>query len=549
MNDLSAAERVFHQAQGGETGAPGRLRAGRVVSTAGSQLICLLDNQPGVSLDLQMGSLVAVRSPQGIVYGIIEGLSTPMPLQLVDGRELKLAELGLLGEVPDGAAGAQPSFRRGVAKLPSLDAPVYQANEADTALVYALDKTGAISIGSVYQDPRVPARISVDDMLGKHFAMLGTTGTGKSCALTLILKRILEHNPNAHILLLDPHGEYGRAFGARAEHLTVETFRLPYWLCNFEELVEVVFGHETREVATEVMFLRELVLTAKLIAAGNPRDSGWITVDTPVPYAMGDVTRLIDKELGGLDNRGNIPVYQRIKAKIAALQADRRFDFMFNTGLVVRDDLAALLGRMFRVPADGKPLAILELASIPSEVLNVVVAVVCRLAFDFAVRAGQRTPLLLVCEEAHRYAPQDTALGFEPAKRALSRIAKEGRKYGISLGLVSQRPSELASTILSQCNTVFAFRMSNERDQEIIQATLAEASAAMFSVLPSLGNSEAIAVGEGVPVPMRLRFDVLAETERPQSSSARFSEHWSGTGAGEAGEMDRVVAALRGLRN
>ena len=526
------------------------LCAGRVVSTSGSQVIILLDRNVSGLEAVQMGALVSVRSPHATVYGVIEGLSTPMPMQPAEGRELQVAEIGLLGEVPDADAGASGggSFRRGVSKLPSLDALVYLASEADTAAVYAMEKRRAVSIGSIHQDPRVPARISVDDMLNKHFAMLGTTGTGKSCALTLILKRILEHNPNGHVLLLDPHGEYGRAFGDRAELMTRESFRLPYWLCNFEELTEVVFGHETQDMVMEIMHLRELVLAAKLNFAGNARDSGWITVDTPVPYAMSDLNRLIDSAIGSLENRHNLPPYLRIKARINSLQSDRRYDFMFNTGLMVRDDFAALLGRFVRVPANGKPIAILDLASIPSEVLNVAVAVICRLAFDFAVWAGQRVPLLLVCEEAHRYAPQDTALGFEPAKRALSRIAKEGRKYGISLGVISQRPSELASTILSQCNTVFAFRMSNERDQEIIQATLAEASSAMFSVLPFLGSSEAIAIGEGVPVPMRLRFDVLPEHERPLSNSALFSERWRNPDAGMVDELERVVAAMRGRR-
>jgi DNA helicase HerA-like ATPase len=545
VNELSLADRPELPV---EITHVGRVKAGRVVSTAGSQLIMLLDRHVGGSNDVQMGALVIVRSPHANVYGVIEGLSTPMPLQLIDGHELKIAELGLLGEVADGAGPESGRFRRGVSKLPSLDATVYLASEDDTAIVYALNKPQAISIGTVYQDPRVAARIGVDDMLGNHFAMLGSTGTGKSCALTLILKRILEQNADAHILLLDPHGEYGRAFGERAEHLTTDTFRLPYWVCNFEELTEVVFGQDKHDMIMEIMCLRDLVLAAKLQFANNPRDSGWITVDTPVPYSMGDLNQLIEKEVGGLDNRGRIPLYLRIKAKIASLQADRRYDFMFNTGLVVRDDFATILGRLFRVPANGKPLAVVELAGIPSEVLNVVVAVICRLAFDFAVRAGHSTPLLLVCEEAHRYAPQDTALGFEPAKRALSRIAKEGRKYGISLGVISQRPSELASTILSQCNTVFAFRMSNDRDQAIIEATLAEASAAMFSVLPFLGNSEAIAIGEGVPVPMRMRFDVLPESEQPLSGSARFSERWRLAGTDEKSAMDRIVAGLRGLR-
>ncbi|WP_158747330.1 ATP-binding protein [Acidisphaera sp. L21] len=524
------------------------VRAGRVVSTAGAQLIVLLEREACSLAGVQMGSLVTVRSPHGTVYGVIEGLSTPMPLQPGEGEELKMAEIGLLGEVRDRAAGGNGIFRRGVSRLPSLDAIVYLADQAEAAIVYALPNRQAVSIGHVHQDPRVQARIGIDDLLCKHFAMLGTTGTGKSCALTLVLKRILEQSPNGHVLLLDPHGEYGLAFGDRAEHLTVDNFRLPYWLFNFEELTEVIFGHEKKDSTAEIMHLRELVLAAKMNFQGRPRDAAWITVDSPVPYTMGDLSRLLETAIGSLDNRTNLPIYMRLKSRLSALQNDRRHAFIFDTGFFVSDNFGALLGRLFRVPADGKPLAILDLASIPSEVLNVVVAVICRLAFDFAVLAGQDLPLLLVCEEAHRYAPQDSALGFEPAKRALSRIAKEGRKYGISLGVISQRPSELDATILSQCNTVFAFRMSNERDQEIIQVTLSEASPAMFSALPFLANSEAIAIGEGVPVPMRLRFADLPVGERPRSSSAPFSERWQTAGGDETQALERVVEAMRGRK-
>jgi DNA helicase HerA-like ATPase len=524
------------------------VRAGRVVSTAGAQIVVLLEGDICQMDGVQMGSLVTVRSPHGTVYGIIEGLSTPMPMPPGEAEELKMAEIGLLGEMTDSTIGGFGGFRRGVTRLPSLDASVYLAGQEEAAIVYALPNRQGVCIGTVHQDPRVQARISIDDLLCKHFAMLGTTGTGKSCALTLVLKRILEQSPNGHVLLLDPHGEYGLAFGDRAEHLTVDNFRLPYWLFNFEELIEVIFGYEKQDSIAEIMHLRELVLAAKLNFLGRPRDSSWITVDTPVPYTMGDVSRLLETAIGSLDNRANLPAYMRLKARLTALQNDRRHAFIFDTGFFVSDNFGALLGRLFRVPAAGKPLAILDLASIPSEVLNVVVAVICRLAFDFAVLAGQQFPLLLVCEEAHRYAPQDSALGFEPAKRALSRIAKEGRKYGISLGVISQRPSELDATILSQCNTVFAFRMSNERDQEIIQVTLSEASPAMFSALPFLGNSEAIAIGEGVPVPMRLRFADLPKGERPRSSSAPFSERWRTPETDADAGLERVVEAMRGRK-
>ncbi len=532
-----------------EYAAEVHIQAGRVVSTTGSQIIVLLNKGLSGRDGLQMGGLVRVQTGNVVVYGLVEGLCTPMPMQEGNGEELHLAEIGLLGEICHADAppfsGLVPGrFRRGVSRVPALGSIVCLASESDIKDVYAIPGRREVIVGTLNNAPQVAARISVNDMLGKHFALLGTTGTGKSCALTLMIKRIFERSHNGHVLLLDPHGEYGQAFNDQAAHLTVDTFRLPYWLADFEELTEIVFGHEKRERVAEIMLLREMVLEAKLSYA-QPADRAWITVDSPVPYNLGVLNRHIDNAMGGLDNKRNIEPFQRIKSRLAVLQNDKRYAFMFDIGLGAHDNLAAILGEMFRVPANGKPLAILDLARLPSEVLNVVVAVICRIAFDFAMCVGQTVPLLLICEEAHRYAPQDTALGFEPAKRALSRIAKEGRKYGISLGIVSQRPSELASTILSQCNTVFAFRMANARDQEIIQATLSEASPAMFSALPFLGNMEAIAIGEGVPVPMRLQFESLPETERPRSGSASFSEQWQRQEDLDGAQMQRVVDSMR----
>ena len=527
--------------------SPSDVRCGRVVSTTGSAVIVLLDDGLQESRTLRMGSLVRMPSQDATVYGIVEGLSTPMPSKGSDAVEMHLAEIGLLGEVSNCPTAGERRFRRGVSQVPTLDAILYLASQDDVKSVYAIADRNQISVGSLHNDANVPACISIDDLLCKHFALLGTTGVGKSCALTLILTRILEQSSNGHVLLLDPHGEYGQAFGNLAEHLTVDTFRLPFWLANFDELVEIVFGVEKREMVAEIMLLRELVRDAKVKFA-PPADAGWITVDSPVPYTLGTLNRQIDNAMGSLDNRGDIPAYQRIKSRLSVLQSDGRYAFMFDTGIGTRDNFASVLGTLFRVPAQGKPIAVFDLSRIPSEVLNVVVAVICRIAFDFSMYAGQSLPLLLVCEEAHRYAPQDTELGFEPAKRALSRIAKEGRKYGISLGVVSQRPSELASTILSQCSTVFAFRMANERDQEIIQATLSEASVALFAALPFLGNMEAIAIGEGVPVPMRLNFENLTGAKQPRSSSALFSERWRLPEDDLVTELQRAVNGLRGQR-
>jgi DNA helicase HerA-like ATPase len=522
-------------------------KLGRVVAVTGAQIIVLLDSDSAGTLAagvVQVGHLVKIATVRSQVYGIISGLSIPMPMQGGDAPELKIVEIDLLGEVLHMADGGDGSFRRGISIMPSLDDLVSTADQSDTALVYARPNHQTVCIGTVHQDPRVKAHVGIDDLLGKHFAVVGTTGAGKSCAVTLILKRILERNPNAHILLLDPHGEYARAFGDQAEHLTAESLNLPHWLFNFEEIVEVVFGAEAPDLVTELQCLRELILGAKLRFAGIGRDTSWITVDTPVPYRMGDLIQLLDDALGRLENRADRGSYLRIKSRLAALQSDRRYAFMFPSNLFLVDDLAPLLGRLFRVPVDGRPLAILDLAGVPSEVLNVVVSVLSRMAFDFAFWGDQSVPLLVVCEEAHRYAPKDGNAGFEPTKRALARIAKEGRKYGISLCVVSQRPSELAPSLLSQCNTVFALRMTSHKDQEIIHAAILDASSALMSALPSLGNAEAIAVGEGLPVPMRLRFSELAPDERPRSGTAPFSARWQADG-GTANLLEHIVDCWR----
>ena len=197
--------------------------------------------------------------------------------------------------------------------------------------------------------------------------------------------------------------------------------------------------------------------------------------------------------------------------------------------LTIQDHMAEIVGRMFRVPVNDKPIAILELTGVPSEVVNVVVSLICRMTFDFALWGDGNVPVTLVCEEAHRYVPNNRKLGFEPTRRAIARIAKEGRKYGVSLCVVSQRPSELDQTILSQCNTVFAMRLSNERDQAFVKAAIFDAAASLLDFLPSMGTREAIVFGDGVTLPGRIRFGDLPEDAMPRGRTASFTEKWHGS--------------------
>jgi len=250
-----------------------------------------------------------------------------------------------------------------------------------------------------------------------------------------------------------------------------------------------------------------------------------ITLDSPVPYRIRDVSKLIDHAMGRLENANNLAPYKRLKRRIATLIADPRYQFVFKNQASPRP-IEDILGRIFRLPVNRKPICCLDFSGIPSEALNIVVAVVSRLAFELATWSERKIPILLVCEEAHRYIPRDKSQGFHSTRRIISRIAKEGRKYGVSLGIVFQRPSELEPSTLSQCSTIFSMRLSNELDQNFVRAAVPDGAAELLSFLPSLGTAETMVFGESVNLPMRVILNTLPAEFRPHSSSAQFTELW-----------------------
>ena len=522
-------------------------RVGRVVSVSGAQAVALLESEAaegqGQSCGLEIGKLVTMRTETSVVFGLVAGLSIPVPSQDPTQPEVRVVELELLGETQINERGRRLSFQRGITSFPSLGDSVFHATQEDLGIVFASQDANNVRVGSIHQDRRLPACVAVDDLLGKHFAMLGTTGSGKSCAVALILRQILQEHQNGHVVLLDPHNEYHRAFGEMAELIDPGTLELPFWLFNFEEFVEVVLGRKSSPDAIEASILNELIPIAKRQFLGDAEDHRYVTADTPVPYRFNYLIQLIDEIIGKLEKPEDLGPYMRLKARLKALQADSRFSFMFGS-VALRDNMSQIISRIFRIPVQGRPITIIDLSGVPSEILNVVVSVLCRMTFDFAIWSDRALPILFVCEEAHRYAPQNPSLGFEPTKRAMSRIAKEGRKYGVSLCVITQRPSELDSDILSQCNTIFALRMSNSKDQEFVRSTLSESAEGLMYFLPLLRTAEAIAVGEGVPVPVRICFDELPREYRPLSGTAPFSHTWK-VEKGDSAFIDAVVERWR----
>ena len=504
---------------------------GRVASISGSQMVILVSDRGrydsrDANSGLHAGQIVKIPVADNWVFGLVTALTEPTA-SAAGGEGQVFAELDLMGEAPrtEGHSGA---FARGVTLVPAVGTPVNMAGTDDIATVYANAGRSTVRIGTVHHDDAIAATVAPDDLLGKHFAILGGTGTGKSCATALILQRILQQNPNAHIVLLDPHSEYAPAFGPAAEVIDNTTLELPYWLFNLEEFAAVVLRTDApmREYASEVNILASLIVGAKRSYSSHSVDGRRpITVDTPVPYRVTDVQKMLEEEMGRLDKTESLTPFLRLKSRLQALREDNRYRFMFS-GIALRDNLGAVLTRLFRVPVGGKPITIVDLSGLPSDILSVIVSVLGRVTFEFGLFSAQSVPILLVCEEAHRYLPEQADKGFEPVKRNLSQIAKEGRKYGVSLCLVSQRPADLAAGALSQCSTVFAMRLTSQADQAFVRGALPDWSGGLIDLLPSLRNGEAVAVGEGVSVPMRLVFDTLPADRRPQGATAAFSERW-----------------------
>ncbi|MEM9494469.1 MAG: ATP-binding protein [Pseudomonadota bacterium] len=533
-------------------------RVGAVVSVTGSHALVMLDEErPGGkrSTRPQLGAIMSIDAGQTIVLGLISAMSVPAPT--LDGAtaDVRITELEFIGEFTKPTVNAPARFRRGVSSYPTLGDEVHVATRDELTALFSVPGGASVRVGVVKQDARIPATVNVDDLFSRHCAVLGTTGAGKSCAIALLLRAVLDRYANAHIVLLDPHNEYAKSFGDLSVVFDSTNFNLPFWLLTFDELVEVLYP--VRENYTEeIEILADLIPAAKKmnqvkISGGarslvERRDGGALTVDTPVPYRISDLLTLIDNAVGGLDGNRNTAPFKRLRNRLYTISQDARYSFMFG-GLTVQDNMAEILGDLFRIPVADKPISIIELGGLPTEVARVVVSVIARLAFDFGLWSHGVAPIALICEDAHRYAPASDDAGFAPTRRALVRIAKEGRKCGVSLWVASQRPTELDPTILSQCNTIFAMRLANQADQEALRAAVPDASTSLLACLPSLGLGEAIAVGEGVPLPTRIRFDALPRECVPQSLTASFSDGWS-IEITDEGFIERIVEQWRAQR-
>ncbi|WP_337266947.1 ATP-binding protein [Oryzifoliimicrobium ureilyticus] len=548
-NDLSSD---FKDRDRRDGSVVGNRSLGRVVACDGARAIISATAEAGTTTLTELwavGRLISISTGQSRVVALVNSMKTEQETWREASDNTIRIEVELLGEVRRGPSG-HDEFTTGIARYPHLGAVAHHIRTADLRCIYNTQHTATAIIGTLSQDESIEATIDIPSMLSKHFAVLGSTGVGKSTAVTLLLRKAIEADPKLRILILDPHNEFAAAFPSHGAVINVDNLDLPFWLMRLEEFAEVVFRGRP-PIPDELDVLRDLIPEAKRIfrtssdALRRPGDkNGTVTVDSPVPYRMADLLALLDERIGRLEGRSEKPMLRSLKMRLLSVMNDPQHRFMFSSN-TINDTIMETLATIFRIPGDGRPISVFQLAGIPSDIVNSVASVLCRMAFEIALWSNGGIHLLVLCEEAHRYIPSNPHLGFLPTRHAIARIAKEGRKYGVSLGIVTQRPEELDQTILSQCSTLFAMRLANVRDQDIIRSAIPQASSSTMNFISSMDNGEAIAFGEALRVPMRMRFQHVSTQllPRTQAGAPEIQE------TADTVDLSRVVTRMRSVGN
>ncbi|WP_349362464.1 MAG: DUF87 domain-containing protein [Roseitalea porphyridii] len=525
---------------------------GHVIDCDGTRAVisAIMPADSSVSDDYwNVGSLITIASGPARTVGMLYRIEVPDAAWRKAAPNTVHIHVELVGEIREDEGGAA-RFAGGLSHYPHLGAVAHRIRNADLQAIFANTDPTAVPLGRLSQSRDIEAMVSIDAMISRHFAVVGTTGVGKSTTVSLLIRKIVAARPDIGILLLDPHNEFATAFPDIAVTIDDSTLDLPFWLFRLEEFVEVLFRGRPAD-PEEVDILRDLIPEARLRfkgdMAGGPmrkpgRGGNQVTADTPVPYRVADLLALIKERMGSLDAREHRTTLKSLASRIEAAVNDPRYRFMF-AHKTITDNLAEVLAHIYRVPSKGRPVTIFQLNGIPSEVVNAVVSVLCRVAFELSVWSRSKVKTLVLCEEAHRYIPADREAGFGPTRASIARIAKEGRKYGVSLGIITQRPSELDATILSQCNTIFAMRLGNDSDQDIIRRAITGASRSYINFLPSLANREAIAFGQGVNTPMRMIVETVDTAGVP--GQAGDDPHQERTDAAGPVDMHGLLQAVR----
>ncbi len=498
--------------------------------------------------------------------------------------------IGCYSETEDGI-----SFRQGGVNLPSPTEPAYLPDDEVINAIFSSNDNFSFQIGNLSNNDAVNYFVDGNKFFGKHIAVVGSTGSGKSCAVARLLQNIMKisdgHNENAnslknsHVIIFDIHSEYQSAFKLAEEErfslncLDVEKLCLPYWLMNSQELEALFIESNEMNSHNQISQFKKAVILSK--EKHNP-SMEHINYDTPVYFDILEVYRYIKNKNSEVINKNdtlphlpkrsdgtiindaenvylnedvsfaatstakdskasNGPYngeFERFVTRLETKLSDKRLKFITtpkkeNGEEFKTEDFDVIL-QQFLGYVDKSNVTIIDLSAIPFEVLSIVISLLSRVIFDFAFHYSKLRhtsglvndiPFMLVCEEAHNYIPKNGGAEYNASKHSIERIAKEGRKYGLNLMVVSQRPSEVSETIFSQCNNFIVLKLTNVNDQSCIKNLLPDNNSSLVDTLPTLAAGECLVVGDAVPLPAIVKMSL--PNPRPSSSNVNVYDEWN----------------------
>jgi DNA helicase HerA-like ATPase len=535
---------------------------GNLVDVQGNQLTATLieDEQghvPTITIgdeDIavgQIGSYVSIR--QGYVQIIA------MVTRMTEQESLAVPTIETPGEpparlpyakriarlTPIGSINSEGLFERGVGQYPTTGAEVHAISYAEIETMLGEFRTKGFEVGTLINHPSIRVSLHASNLFGRHLAILGQTGSGKSWTVASLVQKAVAGMPKAHIIILDLHGEYCWKRDATTRHyafadtivrhMDARELEIPYWLMTFAELCDLLIEHSEREATNQTAFFRDCLLDARQAentGATPPLELPRVTVDTPIYFSLDEILKKVraknvERVDGGKRQGPMFGNFDRFLMRIESKLNDSRYDFLLKPQ---RSNTSASLSGLLRdfvgLGDPKRSVTVIDLTSVPFDVRPTVAAQIGRLAFEFNYWNPQYRdfPMFLVCEEAHVYIPRESTSQFEGSRKSMERIAKEGRKYGVGLAVVSQRPHEVSETVLAQCGTFVCLRITNPDDQGYVRRLVPESEGDLVTVLAGLGRGEALVLGEAVPLPTRLQFD--RPDPSPNSDDVDFYSKW-----------------------
>jgi len=494
----------------------------------------------------QVGSYLMVKQSGTKILTMIESMWTDVSS---DGRETFKCRLTPIGEFDSNG-----NFDRGIHHFPTVGAELHMVSSWNLERIFSDFSEVFYKVGKLSSFESIDVYLDASNFFGRHAAILGQTGSGKSWTVTSLIQSALRYMPNAHIIIMDMHGEYGVK---RTDELASSPFpsnkvrcmdaldlEMPYWLLTYSDLADLFINPDDIHASLQLAFLRNALGDLRIEANKNA-GLGHITVDSPVYFSLEELLEKMELANQETEDFGRVkgPLYGKFDQMLVRMHSmlnDTRYNFMLRPRL--RTSTATLVDLMRDFVGLGEPKAnvtVLNLSAVPYDVAPMVTALIGRLAFEFNFWNPKclEFPIWLVCEEAQQYIPRNNDSRYKEARRTFEHISKAGRKYGVGLCVVSQRPHEVSETVLAQCGTYLCLRISNPDDQAYLKDMVPDSARGTFSAITSLSRGELVAMGAAVPMPVR--FQMNLPNPPPNSQDVNFAEKWSK--GGEEIDVEQLV--------